>query len=68
MILNALRLIVDAIEAFRSEDEVRFCSRTRKIVSMATSVLPCKEVGSAQTKGKGYHAYGTGGSCYPKGY
>ena len=68
MILNALRLIVEAIEAFRSEGVVRFWSRTRKIVSMATSVLPCKEVGSAQTKGGDYHTYGTGGSCYPKGY
>ena len=50
MILNALRLIVEAIEAFRSEGGVRFWSRTRKIVSIATSVLPCKAVGSVPDK------------------
>jgi len=68
MILNALRLIVEAIEACGSEDGVRFWSRTRKIVSMATSVLPCRKDGSAQTKGENQLAYGTGGSYYRKRY
>jgi len=43
MILNALRLMVEAIEAFGLEEGVRFWSRTRKRASMATSVLPFRK-------------------------
>jgi len=43
MTLNALRLIVEAIEVPGWEGVVRFCSRTRKIANMATSVLPCRK-------------------------
>ena len=49
MILNALRLMVEAMEALGWE-WLRFCSRTRKIVSMATSVLPCRKGSSAEVK------------------
>lgn len=52
MILNALRLMVEAIEAFRLEDRDRFCSRTRKTVNMATSVLPCRKPDSAGDQGR----------------
>ena len=43
MILNALRLMVEGIKAPEREERVLFCSRTRKIVNMATSVLPCRK-------------------------
>jgi hypothetical protein len=67
MILNALRLIVEAIEAFGLEERVRFCSRTRNTVSMATSVFPCRKDNSAGEKEEDQLAYGTGGSYSPKG-
>lgn len=66
MILNALRLMVEAIEAFGLEEGVRFCSRTRKTVNMATSVFPCRNDSSVGVKELGRLAYSTGGSYYPK--
>ena len=65
MILNALRLMVEAIEAPGREGWDRFCSRTRKIVNMATSVLPYVKSNSAAVKEENQLAYGTSGSCSP---
>jgi len=64
MILNALRLMVEAIEAPRWEG-VRFCSRTRKIVSIATSVLPWRKGNSVEVREENELAHGTSGSCSP---
>jgi len=50
MILNALTLMVEAMEAPGWEGVFRFCSRTRKIVNMATSVLPYRKGSSAGVK------------------
>jgi len=67
MILNALRLMVEAIEAFGPEEGVRFWSRTRKRASMATSVLPFGKDNLAGAEEQSKPAYSTGGSYCPKG-
>jgi hypothetical protein len=48
MTLNALRSMVEPIEAAGLEEGVLCWSRTRRIDSMATSVLPCREDNSAE--------------------
>ena len=65
MILNALRLIVEAIEALGWEGEVLFCPRTRRMVNMATSVLPCRKGNSAEVKEDNRRAYCTSRSYPP---
>ena len=65
MILNALRLIVGPMGAFKLEEGVLFWLRTRKTVSMATSVLPCREDDSARIKGEIKFAHSTGWSFSP---
>lgn len=59
--------MVEAIEAFELEQGVLFWSRTRKIASIATSVLPCRNK-LTRVPGKDQLAHGAGGSFSPWEY